>query len=539
MFKKDVVFGQAAYALAPEKTLDDFTKGMQPNTVAMAEDVNQYGKWADQWVMSMYLELAHVLEAYGETPTNAPYTEPNQWDNAANKMLLNVIQSKLALARNLTGVIYEGTNITPTQNGNSIVFPAFKASFNKSVYYNTTEAQNPVVNFPRTTITANASWATGAHYFYATSNGAIAHDTNPIAAADGATRCYLGSVFVANGAFQTESNGKGTWKYQPWLQITAAENREAPTAYTKGGFMSAYSPTEVQMGALQILDEGINFDSNAYAPNIVNIPAKAPMSYKYLYAGYDPTAQETTNLDTTKIFNLNTGAFDTLVPGVQPQYIVVVPCITPAGQTLMIPAASERNGDGTYKCVFETQSEAEAAIFGMQYATASVDMLQGIASRVIYIGQSLIVQVGADDLTDPEQFKAVGIVPQALAGFTSAAGQSGGGTGAYIPMKSYTFDSSNLSITARNNSANVVEGSSAGVVQIAMPTDVSNDIINQFEIHYHHTADKQGLAFIAPTSGREITWWGSAPVWNDGVVYNIIFELIDGKWRGGYLSQGA
>ena len=39
MYKKEVVFGQAAYALAPEKTLDDYTKGMQPNTVAMAEDV--------------------------------------------------------------------------------------------------------------------------------------------------------------------------------------------------------------------------------------------------------------------------------------------------------------------------------------------------------------------------------------------------------------------------------------------------------------------------------------------------------------------
>lgn len=86
------------------------------------------------------------------------------------------------------------------------------------------------------------------------------------------------------------------------------------------------------------------------------------MSYKYLYAGYNPAEAETTVLDTTKIFNLDTGNFDVLVPGVQPEYIVVIPCITPAGQTLLIPAASEVNGDGTYKCVFETQSEAEAAI---------------------------------------------------------------------------------------------------------------------------------------------------------------------------------
>lgn len=527
MYKKEVVFGQAAYALAPEKTLDDFTKGMQPNTVAMAEDVNQFGKWSDEWVMSIYLELKHLLEAYGETLTDAPYTEPGQWNNEKNKMLLNVIRSKLALTRNLTGVIYEGTNITPTQNGNSIVFPAFKASFNQSVYYETTEAQNPVISFARTTLTATSAWATGVHYIYATKNGGIEHQTVPVSAADGADKCYLGSVYVTNGAFQTEGDGKGTWKYQPWLQITSAENREAPTAYTKGGFMSAYDAVSVQMGALQILDEGINFDVNPLAPNIMTVAAQAPMSYKYLYPGYNPTAAETTVLDTTKIYNTTTGAFDTLTAGVTPKFIVVVPCITPAGQTLIIPAMSPRNDDGAYPNVFDTQEAAEAAIFGLQYS------LNGVADRVIYIGQSLIVQVGATDLKDPEQFKAVGIVPQALAGFTSAAGQSGGGTGEYIPMKSYTFPSTQTSVTCMNNCANVIEGNTSSAVAISMPTAIPN-IINQFEIQYAHTSDKQGLTF--PST---VTWWGSAPSWNAGVVYNIIFEYINGKWRGGYLSQGA
>lgn len=527
MYKKDVVFGQAAYALAPEKTLDDFTKGMQPNTVAMAEDVNQYGKWADQWVMSMYLELAHLLEAYGETPTDVPYTEPNQWDSEQNKMLLSVVKNKLALARNLTGVVYEGLNITPIQNGNSISFPAFKASFNQSVYYDTTDAQNPVVSIPQTTLTANSSWETGVHYIYATKNGSIAHQTLPVNASDGANKCYLGSVYVTNGAFQTEGDGKGTWKYQPWLQITAAENREAPTAYTKGGFMSAYSATEIQMGALQILDEGINFDVNPLAPNIVTIAAQAPMSYKYLYPGYNPSAAETNVLDTTKIYNTTTGQFDTLTAGVVPQFIVLVPCITPAGQTLLIPAMSPRDEGGVYKNVFASQEAAEAAIFGLQYD------LGNVAGRVIYIGQSLIVQVGANDLTNPEQFKAVGIVPQALAGFTSAAGQSGGGTGEYIPMKSYTFPASQTSVTCVNNCANVIEGNTDVAVTIGLPTAIPN-IINQFEIQYTHTSDKKGLTF--PSS---VVWWGSAPVWNNNVVYNIIFEYINGKWRGGYLSQSA
>ena len=527
MYKKNVVFGQAAYALAPEKTLDDFTKGMQPNTVAMAEDVNQYGKWADQWVMSIYLELAHVLEAYGETPTNAPYTEPNQWDNAANKMLLNILKNKIAFARNLTGVVYKGTNITATQSGNSITFPAFKASFNQSVYYDTTDSKNPVVSFARMTLTANSAWTTGVHYIYATKNGSLEHQTTPVSAADGASKCYLGSVYVNNGAFQTESNGKGTWKYQPWLQITSAETREAPTAYTKGGFMSAYNANSVQMGALQILDEGINFDTNPLAPNIVTIGARAPMSYKYLYPGYNPGAAETTVLDTTKIYNTTSGSFDTLTTGVTPKFIVVVPCITPAGQTLMIPAMSPRNSDGTYPNVFDSQEAAEAAIFGLQYS------LGNVAGRVIYIGQSLIVQVGATDLTDPEQFKAVGIVPQALAGFTSAAGQSGGGTGEYIPMKSYTFPASQTSVTCMNNCANIIEGNTSVAVTLSMPTATPN-IINQFEIQYSHTSAKKGLTFPS-----EVVWWGSSPVWNDGVVYNIIFEYIDGKWRGGYLSQAA
>jgi hypothetical protein len=527
MYKKEVVFGQDAYALAPEKTLADYTKGMQPNTIAMAEDVNQYGKWSDQWVMSIYLELKHLLEAYGETLTDAPFTDPGQWNNEKNKMLLNVIRSKLALTRNLTGVIYDGTNVTPIQNGNSIVFPAFKASFNQTVYYETTEAQNPVVSFERTTVSANSTWETGVHYIYATKNGAISHQRVPVAAADGADKCYLGSVYVTNGAFQTESDGLGTWKYQPWLQITAAENREAPTAYTKGGFMSPYNATSVQMGALQIMDEGINFDANPLAPNIVTIAAKAPMSYKYLYPGYNPTSAGTTTLDTTKIYNTTTGAFDTLTAGVTPKFIVVVPCITPAGQTLMIPAMSPRTDDGVYANVFDSQEAAEAAIFGLQYD------LQGVADRVIYIGQSLIVQVGADDLTNPEQFKAVGIVPQALAGFTSAAGQSGGGTGEYIPMKSYTFPSTQTSVTCMNNCANIIEGNLEAEVAITMPTPLPK-IINQFEIQYTHTEGKQGLRF--PTT---VTWWGSAPTWNAGVVYNIIFEYIGGVWRGGFLSQGA
>lgn len=527
MYKKNVVFGQAAYALAPEKTLDDFTKGMQPNTVAMAEDVNQYGKWADQWVMSMYLELAHLLEAYGETPTDAPYTEPNQWNSEENKMLLNILKNKISLARNLTGVVYEGTNITPIQNGNSIVFPAFKASFNQSVYYDTTDSKNPVVSFARTTLTANAAWVTGVHYIYATNSGSITHQTTPVSAADGASKCYLGSVYVNNGAFQTEGDGNGTWKYQPWLQITSAENREAPTAYTKGGFMSAYDSDSVQMGALQILDEGINFDVNPLAPNIVTFGAQAPMSYKYLYPGYNPATEETTILDTTKIYNTTSGAFDTLTAGITPKFIVIVPCITPAGQTLMIPAMSPRSEDGTYQNVFNSQEAAEAAIFGLQYDLA------GVADRVIYIGQSLIVQVAADDLTNPEQFKAVGIVPQALAGFTSAAGQSGGGTGEYIPMKSYTFPASEISVTCVNNCANIIEGNSSVAVTLSMPT-VTPNIINQFEIQYSHTSGKRGLTFPS-----DVVWWGSAPTWTAGIVYNIIFEYINGKWRGGYLSQSA
>lgn len=528
MYKKEVVFGQDAFALAPEKTLADYTKGMQPNTIAMAEDVNQFGKWSDQWVMSIYLELKHLLEAYGETLTDAPFTEPGQWNNEKNKMLLNVIRSKLALTRNLTGVVYDGNNITPTQNGNSIVFPAFKASFNQSVYYETTEAQNPVVSFAKTTLAATSSWATGVHYIYATKDGAIANQTTPVSASDGATKCYLGSVYVTNGTFQTEGDGKGTWKYQPWLQITAAENREAPTAYTKGGFMSAYNSTSVQMGALQIMDEGINFDINPLMPNIVTISAQAPMKYKYLYPGYNPAAAETEVLDTTKVYNTTTGVFDTLTADVTPKFIVVVPCITPAGQTLMIPAMSPRADDGTYANVFASQEAAEAAIFGLQYD------LQGVADRVIYIGQSLIVQVGATDLTNPEQFKAVGIVPQALAGFTSAAGQSGGGTGEYIPMKSYTFPSSKTEVTCMNNCANVIEGNTSQVVNVKMPPKIATDIINQFEIQYTHSSGKRGLAFPS-----DVKWWGSAPSWNDGVVYNIIFEYINGKWRGGFLSQGA
>lgn len=493
-----------------------YTTGMIPNTVAKAEDVNLYMGISDQQLYSVCRELANLLTNAGITLDANSYTQLHEWAN-----------TKIKGSTELTGVEQASYTSAPTQAGNAITFPDMTIVYNTDVYYGKTDAQHQITTLAGTTLAANSSWADGVHFIYAettsgSSTSTLNHTQDPVSAADGATKCMLGSVFVISGAFQANS-----WKFQPWLQITSAERRESPTAMTKGGFISPASATTLQMGALEVLDEGINFETNQMAPNIVTFQAESPFDYKFLYPGYNPSSSALTTLDTTHVYNTTDGTWDdisAMASDANPHFIVMVPCIVPTGQTLMIPAMSTKSGT-SYPQVFDSIEAATNSIYGLQYS------LGAVAKRAIYLGQSIIVKVGATDLQDPLQCVTVGVLPQALSGFTTASGQAGGGITTYRPMPLVDW-TGYASFTAQNNAANFLVGDNTNIT-ITMPTPVSN-IVNQLEIQFV----KGGTGDIVWNSA--ISWYtGSAPAFAQGQTYNVIIEYINGTWYGGVLGVGV
>ena len=535
MYRKSSVFASSSSAIA-SKTEADYRQGMVPNTVAMAEDVNAYGLNSDEMNWTMSQELCNLIEDYGITLGSARVADPT---NAANKMLLKLFREKLPVSRCLTGVMGPGMPYIEQVGGDIVVAFDFKVRFNNSVYYANTDNNIPTVTILAQTFSVSNSWANGVYYLYATSAGALAAQQTPVLGSEGATKCMLGSFFVYNGTIQS-----GSWKYQPWLCVSSVERRESPTAYTKGGYMTAASSSTLQMGTLEVQAEGINAWNNSSDPNIMTVQAVNPFTYKALYTGYNPGTSAISEIGGSNAIDVGTHVYDmtnnlwsditTWASGfADPKYIVVVPCITPTGQTLMIPAMSTRdNVTGDYASVFDSQTEAAEAVFGLQYSG-----LDTVAARAIYLGISLVLRVPTTnsplDLTNPGDLMVVGRVPQALAGFTSAAGQSGGGTGAYIPMKSYYYDGTYQAVTVNNNAVSNIEGSTVTAVAVTLPNATSG-IMNQVMIHYSHTATKNGLSF----SG--VTWWfNRQPSYESGYTYEIILDYINGHWYAGYLMTAT
>lgn len=522
MIKKDNIFASQPDAIALP-TAADFRKGMIPNTVAMAEDVNAYGNMSDRDLWVVCQEIMNLMALFEITPNDS-------YSSGMQNQLANMFSERVGTSYSLTGIdrmTYTGAPVQ-SDDGVSIVFTSFDIVYNLDVFYGNTKAQHQ-----RTTLAAQSissgGLTDGAWYVYAVTTpgsnvSTIAFQQSPVLGSEGATKCMLGTVFVYNGRFQ-----KDTWKFQPWLQITAVENREMPVAYTKGGYMGPLGGVQLQMGSLEILAEGINFDANPNNPTIKEIAAKAPYTYKFLRPAYDPGSAETSEIDTLHLYNMTTKTWDDLTSIAEaptPKYMVMVPCITPAGQTLMIPAMSEQTDEG-YTQLYNSMNDARAAIFGLKYD------LQNVALRAIYLGQSLIVRVGATDLTDSTQFESVGMLPQALTGFTAAGGQAGGGVGRYIPMQEVDW-SGYTTVTCQNNASNIIQGDGTTPISIATPS-VQTGIVNQFEIKYKHTQGSQGIVFPS-----NIKWWaGGEPGFVDGSTYLIVVEYTAGTWWAGVLSGAA
>lgn len=516
MIHKESVFAQGGAQDPSKRNESSFRTGMVPNTIAMAEDVNTYGNMSDGQLKVVCDEIENAIIDQGF-----------ELNESENNQLSTVLKTKLSGGFTMTGIDRKTYTGAPTQSGNKITFPAFDVIFNKSVYYGTSQNDLQRVHFDAQTFIANSTWEDGSYFIYATNTGIIDKQKTPVLGRDGATKCMLGSAFVQNGSFQMYTDASGqtfpSWKFQPWLQITSVEQRESPVASRKGGYITGVSgQPRVNMGALEILDEGINFDLDPNAPLVKNIEARTPMSYKYLYPGYNSAAAGTYDIDTTHCYNMSSGEWVDISAHIG-KFIVIVPCITPNGQTLMIPAMGNPAGD-SYTCIFDSMDKAISAVANLQYN------LGNVADRVIYLGQSLVVQIGMADASNPAQMATVAVIPQALSGFTNASGQTGGGVGAYIPMPETEWPQQE-SVACQINCSNVVQGMTTVPVTVLPPTDIPRDYVGQFGIKYIHRSGYQGLTF--PNNWK---WWGTPPVFTNNYAYNIIVENFSGTWIAGFLS---
>ena len=497
----------------------DFRNGMIRNTIAMAEDVNTYGNMIDEQVEIITKEIVNALEGQGIT------IDPN-----LNNQILTMIQSKLPAGYSLTGVYFDGVT-QPTAvltNATTITFSAFTAYFNAKGYFGNTQSDLTKVVVPQTTVTIDNTWATGVHFLYLTSSGSIAHTQSPISGQQMSTQCALGSVFVIDNSGTREFQS-GSFKYQPWLVSTDHRTREVPVAETKGGYISAETSTELQMGALDIVDEGINFLTDVTKPSIMHV-AGGTFEHKMIHPDYNPNELPTTTLDTTHIYNLTSGQWEQVTPSAIGKFMVMVPCIVPTGQTLIVAPMSPVV-DGEYTQVYDTQEAAELAVFGLHYTDPAVDKTR---TRCIYLGQSLIVRIGPDiDLTDNENFKSVEGVPQELAGYTTSAGQAGGSAGQFIPMPEVLKAGDEIMLN--NFTSNIIQGSSTTTavdVHLPQPT---NGRMNEIMAKYTHVRASDGETLSDGLSfDSNVRWWVQPPVFVEGNTYLFTFDYINGYWYGDY-----
>ena len=533
MIDKQNIFASAGQQ-AQGYSASEYVTGMVPNTIAMAEDVNSFGNTMDKDLDAVCKEVANVVTTGVLDKDGGDGAALNAADNT---QLLTALRN-MPNGFSQTGIMYNGTDsITcPTQNGNTqIVFGgALRIMFNEGGYFGNSASKMHIG-----TIAANTVWTitnsvpTGVVFLYAQMSGgavSIEYQQTPLAGEYANNKCFLGSLFVIDNS-GTRQIQTGSWKFQPWLQNTPAIDRESPTAQTKGGLVTPSSGRALNIGPIDIKAEGINFDDGSHQkPNIKKIAA-GTFSYKFLYPGYNPANAAQTNLDTTHLYNLTSGTWVD-VSGQAGKYMVMVPCVVPTGQTLLIPAMSYYT-NGQYANLFKTIEDAIAGLYNLPYTSTDTDKTR---ARAIYLGYSMIVKIGATDLTDLTNFTVTGLIPQALSGFDYAGGQTGGSTGTYIPMPTYTWNTTEL--TLKPNCKNVVTGRAGAQVNISFPQP-NNNVVQEIYVEYEHQSNYGGLNFVTP-GPQPWNWWNdTTPTWLPGRLYLFRFVRSGGAWMGTQLRQNT
>lgn len=215
--------------------------------------------------------------------------------------------------------------------------------------------------------------------------------------------CLLGSAFVLND---------GGWKFQvgsfattPFLSWHSAKDREAAEALTAGGLIIGKNDGTMKRNDITLDYEGIGVGTERQ--NFITFTAQDPLSYKFIYKTYGNSEPTQTVLQTDKFFNTTTQVLDSLPVDT---FNIFIPCITPTGQFLLRPKeAATVQGYGTME-------DAMSDIINSTFSEGGYD------KRLIYLGFSIVVKVGATDFTNPDNFKIVAIMPNELAAFGNLAG---------------------------------------------------------------------------------------------------------------------
>lgn len=300
--------------------------------------------------------------------------------------------------------------VPATPSALSITFPEFSVIFGSKIYYGKQIGDFVQVNVPETTMNVEAG-ADGPVYVYVDTAGDIQQSSNPISPENSATQCLLGSYYRLSNKIQF-----GTWAYTPWNGATSRDNRFADSTSLNGGLLHPTKPNEFARDPVNILKEGINVSTSVYNPNTITWPAVNTWTAKALYKGYSASTVATSTIDTTHIYNITSGTLDDISG--QEGYIILIPgIVSVTGQDVYLMAMSTKSGN-KYKQIYPTMEEAVSGIYSMEVSIGN------IASRVAWLGQSIVVKIGATDYTDIAQLQIVGQVPNVLGNYSNTPGHA-------------------------------------------------------------------------------------------------------------------
>lgn len=319
-----------------------------------------------------------------------------------------------AYANLLTQVVLDVDESTPVPTeitSTTIKFPAFTVLFADNAFYGKKISDYTKINVPETTMTLQEG-VNGAVYVYVNTAGQILQSLTPIDPSDSATKCLLGSYFRMSNTIQS-----GSWAYTPWNGATSKDLRTYEGGNVKGGLIQPSATHSLSRTSLTVLKEGVNVSTSIYDPNNIIYQGENPYSTKELWPGYDPTALDSPTLDTTHVYNMSTNQVDDISS--ETGYVVLIPgVVAVTGQDVYLMAMSPVD-DGEYTQIFNSIDDAIKGIYALQVSLGTV------ASRVSWLGQSIVVKIGATDYTDASQLRVVGEIPNVLGSGSNYPGAAG------------------------------------------------------------------------------------------------------------------
>lgn len=353
-----------------------------------------------------------------------------------------------------------GTSPVPTTvTDDYIIFPEFDVIFDKQVYYGTKLSDFTRIHVPVTTMNVQAG-ENGAVYVYVDESGAIGQRMSIIDPTDSSTMCMLGSYFRIGNKLQP-----GSWKYTPWNGAASKDTRFAGSAAVSGGLISASGANTFTRNAISLVLEGVNASVNVYNPNRTEIEGENPYLTKAMWPGYNPAAASTTTLDTTHIFNMTSNTVDDISG--RTGFIILVPGIVgPTGQDVYMMAMSPKSGNN-YTQIYPDMNAARDAIYSYQLS------LGNVASRVSWLGQTIIAKIGCDDYTDSTKLQVVGQIPNQLGSQTVSTGAGPG-----IEIQGLTIKLNGTTIGEASTKTNVNFSNDFSVLNSSQ-SEVQVDIVDQ------------------------------------------------------------